>query len=467
MRIDVLTVFPDFFSVLDISLVGKAREAGLISARAHDLRNWTSDVHRTVDDTPIGGGAGMVMKPDIWGKAIDSLLDEARPAAASGKKPVLAIPTPAGIPLTQKRCGELAGADHVIIACGRYEGIDTRVAEHYRQAGLEVFEYSLGDYVLNGGEVAAVALIEAVARLVPGVVGNPESLVEESHGEAGLLEYNSYTRPVSWRGLQVPEVLLSGDHGKVARVRRNEALEKTCARRPDMIAALAAQKLDKKDRAFLAQLGWYTAKDGEHPIRLEARVPGPEDASRLAALAARTFPDACPPEMAAAEYESFVAENLSTERFEEYLAPDGPWLVVTIEADGRPVGYTLSLIPAGGGVAGAEEDAPVGALEKVLDGPLVELSKFYVERAWHSSGAAYLLGCETLRRLSDATRDFPAPFVWLGTNKANRRAMKAYRKFGFRRVATRAFKVGGVMNDDVVFARPLHHSWEDASGDAS
>ena len=221
LRLDVLTIFPDYLRVLDLSLIGKATADGLIDLRVHDLRDWTHDRHRTVDDTPLGGGAGMVMKPDVWGEALDEVLGlpadpaQARAALAEkGERPVLIIPTPSGEVFTQRTAEELAGASRIAFACGRYEGIDGRVAEHYCAAGVDVRELSIGDYVLNGGEVAALVIIEAVARLRPGVLGNPESVVEESHSQAGLLEYAVHTRPVAWRGLDVSETwpaLLSGD----------------------------------------------------------------------------------------------------------------------------------------------------------------------------------------------------------------------------------------------------------------
>ena len=247
MRIDVVSIFPEYLSPLDLSLVGKARTSGLLDLRVHDLRDWTTDRHRTVDDTPFGGGAGMVMRPDVWGAALDELLDE---------DAHLLVPTPSGEPLTQRTAEALAGETHLVLACGRYEGIDARVAEHYRSRG-RVTEFSLGDYVLNGGEVAALVVVEAVARLLPGVVGNPESLVEESHGAAGLLEYPVYTKPPAWAGLEVPDVLLSGHHARIARWRRDTALHRTAARRPDLIAALAVDELDAHDLATLATLGWH------------------------------------------------------------------------------------------------------------------------------------------------------------------------------------------------------------------
>ncbi len=229
MRIDLVSIFPDYFAPLELSLVGKASRAGILDLRVHDLRRWTHDRHHTVDDTPYGGGAGMVMKPEPWGEALDEL-------APDGSRPLLVLPTPAGTPFRQSIAAQLAGRDWLIFACGRYEGIDARVAEH-AASRFEVLEVSLGDYVLNGGEVAALAITEAVVRLLPGVLGNPESLLEESHGDdlEGLLEYPVYTKPVSWRGLEVPPVLLSGHHGEVAKWRREQSQERTLKRRPDLL----------------------------------------------------------------------------------------------------------------------------------------------------------------------------------------------------------------------------------------
>jgi tRNA (guanine37-N1)-methyltransferase len=224
VRIDIVTIFPGFFDVLDVSLIGKARGRGILDLRVHDLRDWTHDRHRTVDDTPYGGGAGMVMKPEPWGEALDAVLDD---------EALLLVPSPAGERFTQKLARELAEEAHLVFACGRYEGIDQRVIDHYSERG-RVRSVSLGDYVLNGGEVAAMAIIEAVSRLVPGVVGNPESLVEESH-EDGLLEYPSYTKPPVWRDHEVPPILLSGNHGAIAAWRREQSLERTRLRRPDLL----------------------------------------------------------------------------------------------------------------------------------------------------------------------------------------------------------------------------------------
>ena len=229
MRIDIVSIFPEFFGVLDISLLGKARQQGLLEVQVHDLRDFTHDRHRTVDDTPYGGGAGMVMRPEPWGEALDHVLGD----SAVPETTTLVVPSPAGTPFTQSIARELALVPHLVFVCGRYEGIDQRVVDH--AAGrVAVREISLGDYVLNGGEVAVTAMIEAVGRLVPGVVGNPESLTEESH-EGGLLEYPSYTKPASWRGLDVPPVLLSGNHGAIAAWRHEQQLERTRRVRPDLL----------------------------------------------------------------------------------------------------------------------------------------------------------------------------------------------------------------------------------------
>jgi tRNA (guanine37-N1)-methyltransferase len=231
VRIDVLSIFPSYFDGLTLSLLGRAQEAGIIDLRVHDLRAWTSDRHNTVDDTPYGGGAGMVMKPERWGLALD---DVTRPSESFGaERPTIIFPSPAGEVFTQKTARALASREHLIFGCGRYEGIDERVFEYAAELG-EVRLISLGDYVLNGGEVATMAMIEAIGRLIPGVVGNPASLVEESH-EDGLLEYPSYTKPASWRERAVPDVLLSGNHGAIAAWRREQQFERTRMRRPDLL----------------------------------------------------------------------------------------------------------------------------------------------------------------------------------------------------------------------------------------
>lgn len=233
MKLEYITIFPDYFQPLQLSLIGKAETTGLITTTIHDLRDFTHDVHRTVDDTPYGGGAGMVMKPEPIGEAIDSLLADPTPI-------VLIVTSPAGRRFTQREAESLRTHERVVFLCGRYEGIDARVIEHYSgpeySGRIEVREYSIGDYVLNGGEVAALAMTEAITRLIPGVIGNPESLVEESHGESGLLEWPIYTKPENWRGHGVPEVLRSGHHAQIASWRQSAARERTVAVRPDLLA---------------------------------------------------------------------------------------------------------------------------------------------------------------------------------------------------------------------------------------
>jgi len=288
MRVDVVTIFPDYFAPLKLSLIGKAIESGILDVGVHDLRDWTHDRHRTVDDTPYGGGAGMVMKPEPWGEALDALLssyeDGGRPTSprtlrsseneadepddtegrcdarhdgwktgsatrggmgvvphfhhntAHFSPPLLVVPSPAGTPFTQAMAQDFAARDWLAFACGRYEGIDARVVEHARTR-MPVAEVSLGDYVLGGGEVAVLTILEAVVRLLPGVLGNPDSLVEESHAVDldGLLEYPVYTKPATWRGLDVPAVLLSGNHGQVDAWRADQSRQRTARVRPDLL----------------------------------------------------------------------------------------------------------------------------------------------------------------------------------------------------------------------------------------
>ena len=224
MKIDAISIFPDYFQALDLSLLGKARDKSIIEFQAHDLRTWTHDKHRTVDDSPYGGGAGMLMKPEPWGEAFDEILTE---------ETTVIFTSPAGEVFKQATAEELAKEKHIVFACGRYEGIDQRVVE-YAKTQSKVRMISIGDYVLNGGEVAAIAMIEAIVRLIPGVIGNAESLVEESHSD-GLLEYPSYTKPSSWRGLDVPDVLLSGNHAAIAAWRKEQQIARTKAVRPDLL----------------------------------------------------------------------------------------------------------------------------------------------------------------------------------------------------------------------------------------
>ncbi len=298
MKIDIVSVFPEYFEVLNLSLLGKAQEKGLVEVTAHNLRDWTHDVHHSVDDTPVGGGAGMVMKPEVWSECLDELLhlepttiasdaNEDDDAALSSETqapaesadgtaseaddpkttvpgPVLIFPNPSAPLFTQQDATELSHANHLLFGCGRYEGYDARIPQYYRAQGVDVREYSIGDYVLNGGEVAVSVMLEAITRLLPGFMGNAASIVEESYtGENALLEHRQYTKPADWRGIKVPDVLLSGDHAKVDRFRRDEALAKTNELRPDLIEALDCSKLDKADRKTLMALGWEVS--GAHP----------------------------------------------------------------------------------------------------------------------------------------------------------------------------------------------------------
>ena len=273
MRIDVVSIFPEYLAPLELSLIGKARQDGLLDLKVHDLREFTTDRHRTVDDTPYGGGAGMVMKPEPWAQALTAVAagrseDAGTPdAPGSAGKPVLIVPSPAGERFTQATAHELAEETQLVFACGRYEGIDERVLE-WAADHFTVRPMSLGDYVLNGGEVAVLAMVEAIGRLLPGVVGNPESLVEESHSD-GLLEYPVYTKPSSWRDRDVPAVLLSGNHGKIAQWRRHEQYRRTAERRPDLLEEFDAAKLPRADRTAFADLG-YDVVDGHLERRADA-----------------------------------------------------------------------------------------------------------------------------------------------------------------------------------------------------
>jgi tRNA (guanine37-N1)-methyltransferase len=277
MQIDVVSIFPEYLAPLELSLIGKARQDGLLDLKVHDLRDFTTDRHRSVDDTPYGGGAGMVMKAEPWAEALSSIAEARLSAPGTGTgsgpgngpgnrsdKPVLIVPSPAGERFNQAIAHELADEEQLIFACGRYEGIDERVVE-WAAEHFTVRPLSLGDYVLNGGEVAVLAMVEAIVRLLPGVVGNPESLVEESHAD-GLLEYPVYTKPSTWRDREVPAVLLSGNHGKIAQWRRHEQYRRTAARRPDLLAGFDATKLTRADRTEFADLG-YDVVDGHLRLR--------------------------------------------------------------------------------------------------------------------------------------------------------------------------------------------------------
>lgn len=409
--IDVVTIFPEFFSSLEVSLIGKARDSGTLGINVHDLRRWTTDARRTVDDTPAGGGAGMVMKPDVWGSALDDVL--------GGPDATLIIPTPGGAPFTQAMAEGLArdlgeGAQ-VVIACGRYEGIDSRVPAHYAHK-VRVLEVSIGDYVLNGGESAAMVMIEAIARLVPGVVGNPDSLVEESHGEDGLLEYPVYTVPQTWRDLQIPAILRSGDHGKIAQWRRARALERTARVRPDLL----------EGRAVL--------------VRRAKR----SDASRLHEVAGRTFVLAGPPDFDPVVAREFVEENLSLEQFRTW-AKDRSTQLWVVEILGVVIGYATVLLRYTSKDLAGQERATTS-----------HLSKFYILPEHHGAGIA----SELMAHVFEGARKAGMTSMWLGVNQLNTRAKRFYEKNGFVVGATRTFEVAGDVHEDFVMTRTLDFSSE-------
>ncbi|WP_242901416.1 tRNA (guanosine(37)-N1)-methyltransferase TrmD [Actinomadura terrae] len=257
MKLDILTIFPEYFAPLDVSLLGKARRNGLLDVHVHDLRDWTHDRHRTVDDTPYGGGPGMVMKPEPWGEAIDSI-------APPGPAPRMIVPTPSGRPFTQALAVEYAAEPWLLFACGRYEGIDSRVVEETRTR-MTVDEVSLGDFVLAGGEVAVLVMVEAIGRLLPGVLGNADSVTDDSFAPGAmesLLEGPVYTKPPIWRDRPVPDVLLSGHHGAIARWRRDEALRRTAQNRPELLSRLDPRALDDRDRDVLREAGFPVDADG-------------------------------------------------------------------------------------------------------------------------------------------------------------------------------------------------------------
>ena len=498
MRIDVVTIFPDYLRALDLSLIGKAIDAGKLQLGIHDLRDWTQDRHNTVDDTPAGGGAGMVMRPDVWGKALDQVLAlpltaapvaeptyladaQSVPAAPApdplaapsplaapaettepGKtaphgaqeplhRRVLVIPTPSGQVFTQRVAEELADADQLVFACGRYEGIDARVAEHYQSAGYQVRELSIGDYVLNGGEVATLVMVEAIARLIPGVIGNPTSLVEESHAASGLLEYPVYTRPVSWRGLELDPDLLGGNHKLIARRRRDQALTRTATRRPDMIARLNPATLDRADRALLAQLGW-AALDGEHFERIKLRPARTEEIEALVQLGRATFPDACPAFLSDDDVQAFMDATFTPEQVASWVNSDDAALIVAERvASGQLLGYVL-----------VERDLPDGANELVTDprprclesysqAELGYVCKLYLLPSVRGGGIAGAL----IDQAKKAAAAWGVKTMWLATHETNRRAQKLYKRYGFKNAGKRSFKVGSTTCRDVVMVASL------------
>lgn len=380
MRIDAVTIFPDYLEVLNLSLIGKARREGTLDLRVHDLRDFTHDRHRTVDDTPYGGGAGMVMKPQPWSEALSHVLDSAD--ASTGETPVLIVPGPGGERFTQATARELATRPWLAFACGRYEGIDERV---YEWAGerMEVRVISLGDYVLNGGEVAVLAMVEAIGRLLPGVVGNAASLVEESH-EGGLLEYPIYSKPAVWEdvaGTQraVPEVLLGGNHAAIRTWRHEQRLARTAARRPDLL---------------------HIAATTDELADLEHFVATPADAPELSVLQKACWIEMVTPEQqwwgAPAEDAATVAENLEQ------------WTTHLFRAEGRLVGSVR--------VRRDPQETSTWQIGRLLVAPDLQ---------GRGLGRSLLIHAESLAPADVRT-------YWLNTGADQPRLLRLYKKAGYR-----------------------------------
>jgi tRNA (guanine37-N1)-methyltransferase len=378
MRLDVVTIFPEYLAALDVSLVGKAAKSGLLDIHLHDLRDWTHDRHRTVDDTPYGGGAGMVMKPEPWGEALDAI---APPDGAS--QPRLMVPTPAGRPFTQELAYELAAEPWLAFACGRYEGIDARVTS-YAGERMRVDEVSIGDYVLNGGEVAVLVMVEAIARLLPGVIGNPESLSEESHSGDGLLEYPVYTKPPSWRGYDVPDVLLSGNHGLIAAWRHEESVRRTAERRPDLLAA------------------WGDA------------VAGKDDAASQVRMLPATEADAG--EIHTLQLAAFLSEGKA---YDDLSIPP---LVEDVEA-------SVQRLKQGGVLKAVAGTRIVGSVQVTVDGSVARIGRLIVAPDWQGRG----LGSRLLRVAEQLAPEDVTSYE-LFTGAESDRNLGLYQKAGYREV---------------------------------
>jgi tRNA (guanine37-N1)-methyltransferase len=379
--IDVVSIFPEYLAPLDLSLIGKARRDGLLDLRVHDLRDFAHDRHRSVDDTPYGGGAGMVMKPQPWAEALDRVVA----SAADGRRPRLVVPGPGGMPFTQALARELAAEPWLAFACGRYEGIDERVYEYAADdLGLEVSVISLGDYVLNGGEVAVLAMVEAIARLLPGVIGNAESLVEESH-EDGLLEYPVYTKPASWESVpgtarEVPPVLLSGDHGAIAAWRHQQRLERTAARRPDLLHA--------------SQAVTGTGLEG-----FDLTIASPADAPELMVLTRACW---------VAEIARYGMFGAGEETLDEVVAAVGEWHTWTWRSGGRLVASVRGRV---------HPDQPT----------TWQIGRLMVAPDLQGRG----LG-RSLLAFAEAQAPSGTAAYWLNTGSGSDRNLRIYRKAGYR-----------------------------------
>lgn len=456
MKIDVLTIFPQYFQPLELSLVGKAREAGRFDLNIHDLREWTSDPHRTVDGPQAGGGPGMVMRADVWGRALDEVMDETQ-------NPILIVPTPGGRTLTQSTVEYFASAEQLVFACGRYEGIDERVVDHYLQRGVQVFELSLGDFILNGGEVAALAAIEATVRMIPGVVSNPDSLADDSFsGRGKLLDYPAYTKPNSWRGADIPEVLLSGDHQRVARWRWRQQLRRTAQLRPDLIVAAAKARRPyradaraddfptQEEHDLLIGDGQLLVNEGSDnsyllPCQLQRAAPGNEEA--LAKIAKLTFPDACPPSLSAAEIDEHIAAHLDANAFARMLA-NPAYHIWMMSVEKNPIGFLVAIVDRR---PEDDEEARNVKLRLPHNKRVAEISKCYVARQYRGTAVAAALMNAALKELANLPQ--PVEVAWLGTNRSNQRAIGFYQKCGFAIRGSRDFLVGDQWQDDVLLTR--------------
>ncbi|HZB66638.1 MAG TPA: tRNA (guanosine(37)-N1)-methyltransferase TrmD [Ornithinibacter sp.] len=387
MRVDVVTIFPEYLAPLDLSLIGRARRDGILDVHVHDLRDATDDPHRTVDDSPFGGGAGMVMTPQPWAETLDRVVRVG--ASGDAAVPHLVVPSPGGVPFTQSMARRLAAEPWLVFACGRYEGVDERVYEH-AAARMPVSLVSLGDYVLNGGEVAVLAMVEAIGRLLPGVVGNAESLVEESH-EGGLLEYPVYTRPARWDDAgtlrEVPPVLLSGDHGAIAAWRHDQRLRRTAERRPDLLPISATV-------GSLAEL--------------DVRLATPADAAELLVLQRACW---APEGLASGDW---VVPPLA-ETLEEVRAAVGEWRTYAVRTAsvegglGRLVGSVRGRVRPG-------------------DPAVWETARLMVAPDLQGRG----LGRELLA-LSEAAAPASVTTFWLTTGVVAAQNQRFYRRAGYRR----------------------------------
>jgi tRNA (guanine37-N1)-methyltransferase len=405
VRVDVVTIFPEYLAPLDLSLIGKARRDGILDVHVHDLRDATDDPHRTVDDSPFGGGAGMVMTPQPWAETLDRVVREG--ARGDAAVPHLVVPSPGGVPFTQSMARRLAAEPWLAFACGRYEGVDERVYEH-AAARMPVSIVSLGDYVLNGGEVAVLAMVEAIGRLLPGVVGNAESLVEESH-EGGLLEYPVYTRPARWDDAgtlrDVPSVLLSGDHGAIAAWRHEQRLRRTAERRPDLLPPSATV-------GSIAEL--------------DVRLATPADAAELLVLQRACW---APEGLASGDW---VVPPLA-ETLDEVRAAVGAWRTYAVRTASR-----------GGGLGRLV--ASVRGRVRPGDPAVWETARLMVAPDLQGRG----LGRELLA-LSEAAAPPSVTTYWLTTGVVAAQNQRFYRRAGYRRASGEPTYPGAV---DLVKPRP-------------